>query len=633
MKLAPNPICLILFSGITSVSTITFVCAGEPANDKSTNSQDNPLRIADSSASDDAKNNKVVRGSTTELPSQGSIDFIIVDPADASATIASKPNDAKSVTSSVPKRAASESDKTRDESRLELQTEYERLHSSVGHSSVPPSNNNSKPTHPIVYGEDTDNPAFTSSSNPTASGEEFGAEPPELNDGLLTAEELTELQEISLEEMNEPMPEMIDQDSQVAEDLEAGDVDSQVGPQLKETEDAQPSGLTSRPTLRRPKPILIDPIETNRSIAEPKLNIVTRDKKSATEASQSGVPSLQTAPTPRSYVNAAEELRAQRTAAALRYYSENPESVAVRSPWAVMHAILPYGQNAELDFNGQRVNAIAWMCANKVCKTQSIFSPVGRSFRPNVGGGVQGHDGQFLAILAQSGVSSSYPLYVNNRKFSVANLVQYEMATCKPKSELTFKLISLTYYLGTKQTWRSRDRQAWNVERLLGEELAQPVNGAACGGTHRLMGIYFAIKQRREEGMPLNGKFAVAEKYIRDYKDYAWSLQNPDGSFSTNWFESRGMENNNERKVQTTGHILEWLIYCSTPEELKAHRTEAAIDFLLSEIYDNREHKWPIGPRGHALRAVSLYQSKCLDAGMQQNSSIASQPNSPRPSR
>lgn len=594
MKLAPNPIYLTVFSGIISVSGITFVLAADPAKDKSTDSQDNPLRVVDSSQNDPAKKNKVVRGSVAEQAAEGSIDFIIVDPADPSNTISSQPVTIQQDTQSLTIH----------------HSEYESLHSSAESKPVAAKQVKvaAQPSHTIVYGEDTDNPEFTSAHKLKSleSNEDADSEPP----ALIGADELAELHELTLEELNQQTPELIDGPP------------LQDPPSLEAKNDGPDSRLTSKPTLRRPKPIFIEPIETSLPKTDPKQNTAQKNAKPDSPSSNPARVRLNPSVAKRS---TAEELRAQRAAAAISYYAENPESVAARSPWAVMHAILPYGANAELVYKNQRVNAIAWMCANKVCKTQSIFTPVGNSFKPNVGGGVQGHEGQFLAILAQSGVSSSYPLYVSNQKFTVSNLVQYEMATCKPKTELTFKLIGLTYYLGTKQAWRSRDRQVWNVERLLSEELAQPVNGAACGGVHRLMGIHIAVKQRLEEGQPLNGKFAVADKYIRDYKDYAWSLQNPDGSFSTNWFESRGMENNDERKVQTTGHILEWLIFSSTPEELKAHRTDAAIDFLLSKIYDKRDYKWPIGPRGHAMRAIVLYQAKCLDGeeSIEADSSVA----------
>ena len=140
--------------------------------------------------------------------------------------------------------------------------------------------------------------------------------------------------------------------------------------------------------------------------------------------------------------------------------------------------------------------------------------------------------------------------------------------------------------------------------------MAQPIIGAACGGVHRLMGFSFSVRQRQLQGEPINGQYARAAKFVRDYVEYTWQMQNPDGSFSTNWYEGRGNDPKNERKVQTSGHMLEWLMYTISDEEIKNQRVGKAIDFLLSKIYDQRDYKWPIGPRGHATRAVALYQAR-----------------------
>ena len=302
--------------------------------------------------------------------------------------------------------------------------------------------------------------------------------------------------------------------------------------------------------------------------------------------------------------------RAQRVESCLAFYMANLETVAERSPWAVMHAMLPFGVEGEILVGNRRVNSIQWMCYNGTCRTQKLFTPAGNYFRPNVGGGVQGHDGQFLAMLAQSQVSADYPIIVGQKKFTVNDLIKYEMATCKEKSELTFKLMALSYYIDTNQVWLTDKHSRWNIEKLIQEELAQPIVGAACGGTHRLMGLTFAVRQRQAEGRPINGQFARADQFVKEFTKYAWQLQNPDGSFSTNWFESRGNDPNLERKVQTTGHILEWLAFTLPAEELTTLRFTKSIDFLLSQIYDQRQSKWPIGPRGHATRAIAIYHQR-----------------------
>jgi hypothetical protein len=306
--------------------------------------------------------------------------------------------------------------------------------------------------------------------------------------------------------------------------------------------------------------------------------------------------------------------RLQRSRACIKFYLDNPESTTVRSPWAVMHALLAFGSDYEMVHGTGRVNAIGWMCHNGTCRTQRMFTPKGRSFVPNVGGGVQGHEGQFMAILAQSNVPLDYPIQIGETKFTVEDLVRYEMATCKENSELTFKLIGLSYYLDSNKQWKANDGKTWSIAKLIQEELAQPIVGSACGGTHRLMGFSFSVRQRQLQNQPINGQFARAAKFVREYVAYTLQLQNPDGSFSTDWYEGRAADPNEERKVQTSGHMMEWLLFTMSDQEIKQPKIAKGIDFLLSKIYDKRDQKWPIGPRGHATRAVSLYQERMIEA-------------------
>ena len=389
----------------------------------------------------------------------------------------------------------------------------------------------------------------------------------------------------------------------------------------------EPHEVIAEATKTKPKPRIVKLKKlTDDDQEAPSLENVPReaDSKQAQEEDSAAVEAKRPQASKKSFVESenkrntiaaptlspAESLRQQRVENCLAYYIANPETVVERSPWAVMHAMLPFGVEGEVIVGNKRVNSIQWMCYNGTCRTQKMFTPAGRSFRPNVGGGVQGHEGQFLAMLAQSQVSTEYPIVVNNKRYTVQDLVRYEMATCKEKTELTFKLISLSYYVDTAQSWTAADRRKWNIQKLVEEELAQPVVGAACGGTHRLMGLTFALRQRKAEGRPIDGNFARAEKYVADYVDYTWKLQNPDGSFSSNWFESRGHEQNKERLVQTSGHILEWLMFTLPKNQLDDPRVIKSVDFLLSHIWDERQHKWPVGPRGHATRAIALYQQR-----------------------
>lgn len=308
-----------------------------------------------------------------------------------------------------------------------------------------------------------------------------------------------------------------------------------------------------------------------------------------------------------------ESLRAELRHCLAAYYGR-PENVQNRNPWEVMHALIAYGIDTEVVANDRRVNAIGWLCFNGACRGQTLFQTNGELLLPRKGVGVQGHDGQFLGMLAQSKVKSDYPIKVDGRDFTVADLIAYEQRTCRPRTELTFKLIGLSHYLESDAVWKDDLGQTWSIPRLIREELAQPIVGAACGGTHRLMGLAYAVRKREREGKPIEGEWLRARTFLNDYHAYTLKLQNDDGSFSTNWFASRGSAPSAARRVQTSGHILEWLAYSVPVEQLDDEPIVRAVDYLTGLLLQNHQGDWEIGPRGHALHALVIYDERMFGA-------------------
>ncbi|HEX3725243.1 MAG TPA: ADP-ribosylation factor-directed GTPase activating protein isoform b, partial [Pirellulales bacterium] len=260
--------------------------------------------------------------------------------------------------------------------------------------------------------------------------------------------------------------------------------------------------------------------------------------------------------------------------------------------------------------SGEKVNAVGWMCYNyPLSGEQMLFVNRGK-LEARRGPGLQGHYGQFLAILAQSHVKSDYPMLVNNKSFTLNDLIEHEKANCFAGEELTFKLIALMHYLDSDETWNSRDGQQWSIQRLVREELKQPIRGAACGGTHRLMGFSYAVNKRIQRGKPIEGQFQRAQTFLRDYHAYTFSLQNPDGSFSTEWFVRRGDTPDIDRRLKTSGHILEWIAFSLSEPELRDPRTIKAVDYVATLLLKNEGHTWEIGPLGHGLHALAIYNSR-----------------------
>lgn len=300
----------------------------------------------------------------------------------------------------------------------------------------------------------------------------------------------------------------------------------------------------------------------------------------------------------------------------LAAYYGTPVNTRDHSPWEIMHWIVAYGVEAPVRRGGpggDPITAIGWLCFNGRGGSQRLLYPSGQEqFGLHHGPGVQGHSGQFLAILAQSRVMRDYPIQIGDARFTVDDLVQHEKRTCRSGTELTFKLIGLAHYLDFDAQWQSDAGGTWNIPKLIREEIAQPIRGAACGGTHRLMGLSYVVQKRAKRGEPMIGQYRRAATYVRDYHKYTFKLQNPDGSFSTEWFRGRGNRPDPARKLQTTGHILEWLVFSLPEQELQDPRTVRCVRFLSHLLDRNRNRRWRIGPLGHALRALMLYDQRAF---------------------
>ena len=296
----------------------------------------------------------------------------------------------------------------------------------------------------------------------------------------------------------------------------------------------------------------------------------------------------------------------------IKMYREQEISVREKSAWSVMHSFIGYGveKQVRIDHQGNRASAIGWVCFNNPCRGVRLFYLKNGEIYGRLGPGNQGHEGQFLAMLAQSRVHADYPMKIEGRDFTVLDLVEREKRSCRPKTELTFKLIGLSHYLDSDETWKDDRGSNWDVPRLIKEEMQQPIIGAACGGTHRLFGLSYAVNRRVHKGQPIDGQYRRAEIYIKDYQKYTFKMQNPDGSFSTRFFSGRGAANDPDRRLLTTGHISEWLAFSLKRDELTDPRMVRAVDYLASLLLRGKYPGWKVGPLGHALHAINIYHDR-----------------------
>ena len=165
----------------------------------------------------------------------------------------------------------------------------------------------------------------------------------------------------------------------------------------------------------------------------------------------------------------------------LKMYYKRPLNSRDHDPWEIMHGMLAYGVHSRILQDGPRgrpITAVGWLCYNRTCKNKTLlYVNNDNELRARWGVGLQGHYGQFLAMLAQCRVTENYPIRVNNQQFLVDDLIAAEKKTCHAGEELSFKLISLMHYCPSDVVWLNERGSKWDIPRLIREELKQPVRG------------------------------------------------------------------------------------------------------------------------------------------------------------
>jgi len=71
--------------------------------------------------------------------------------------------------------------------------------------------------------------------------------------------------------------------------------------------------------------------------------------------------------------------------------------------------------------------------------------------------------------------------------------------------------------------------------------------------------------------------------------------------------------NDIDRKLQTTGHMLEFLVWSLPTEQLRDPRVIKAEEFISGLMLANPDRPWSIGPMGHALHAQMLYHERMFN--------------------
>jgi hypothetical protein len=293
--------------------------------------------------------------------------------------------------------------------------------------------------------------------------------------------------------------------------------------------------------------------------------------------------------------------------------------------WTIFHAILGIGpENTYLvdPRTQQRVKAIDYIRQGGRIRGMEFFeTPNGLDVRTMAGTGVgQGHQDQFIAEMAQWGLLTNTKFHVNGKDYTFKDFINHSKARVRvtgkdeEKQELSWAIIIVGeyFYVGTDIHWQNSAGETVAFTDVVRYELNEPIiECRACGGTHRLFGLTWVYHRHLEHGGKKVGVWKDVEAKIAEFKNLARTYQNRDGSFSTNFFRGPGNDRRDTNlRVNTTGHILEWLALALSDAELREPWVENAVNALVLMILENRNRVLDGGSLYHAAHGLAIYRAR-----------------------
>jgi hypothetical protein len=284
--------------------------------------------------------------------------------------------------------------------------------------------------------------------------------------------------------------------------------------------------------------------------------------------------------------------------------------------WTVFHGILGLGPATVTladPQTGRTVNAVDYLRGGGELRgLQFTLTPHGLDVLSGQLGISQGHQDQFIAEMAQWGMPIDTAFRVQGREFTFRDFVNHAKMRARVTSnqELSWAILVIAQYLGTNLAWTNADGERLTFEDLVKYELDAPVETAPCGGTHRLFGLSWAYHLHVSRGGADEGVWrAVADKTAA-YRDRAKRLQNPDGTFSTEYFRGPGRAADAQLRLASSGHIFEWLALALSDEELKAGWVEDAANAVALLILDQQGRPVEGGALYHAVHGLLIYHAR-----------------------
>ncbi len=285
--------------------------------------------------------------------------------------------------------------------------------------------------------------------------------------------------------------------------------------------------------------------------------------------------------------------------------------------WQIMHGVLAYGYDCKIYHEGKLYGALQWGLDGGPMDG-FIFRPAAHGLdsilQPGTKRG-QGHDDQWLAIMAQANAPLDAKIVVDGQTYTIADIVSETQWGIYEGAEASWTLTGLNKYIinsleDYNKTWKSRDGGDWSVARIVAMEAGFDLNNSACGGTHRLMSLNGALKKYISLGGQVQDGWLLTQDKINGAVQRFQEFQNPDGSFSTSYLIRPGNTTDIARRINTTGHTVEFLVQALPESRLREPWLVRGVVALCKMLQLTENLSVECGSLYHALHGLVIYRER-----------------------
>lgn len=287
-----------------------------------------------------------------------------------------------------------------------------------------------------------------------------------------------------------------------------------------------------------------------------------------------------------------------------------------QAAWQVVHGALVFGRDFQVYQDGKLVPALDYLLGGGQLRGWTLRKgDHGLEAVLEAGSKTgQGHEDQWLGYLSQCGLSPDASITVDGQDYTVRDLISQAQWDIYDGMEASWTLMAFATYLPPGTEWKAKDGSTWTIERMVDMEARQNLDDSACGGTHRLYGLTAALKRYQEAGGQVSDDpsepWAKAKAKIAGAIENARKYQQPDGSFSTNFFARPGTSPDIAARIGASGHTLEFLMVALPDEDLKQPWVTRAAVNLVECLELTQKFDLECGALYHAAHALDLYRTR-----------------------